>query len=141
MRNGLLAPFPNRVADGRYRFLGREHDLLPGRHGSRTVYHGFVREAPFELVDTTTGPGSARLRLRTTRIRPGAYPGYPFSIDVEVTYLISANEIDIEIRATNLGTGPAPTPRAGIPTSASRSRSTTWSCGSRRTRSSAPTTT
>ncbi|WP_406438375.1 aldose 1-epimerase [Streptomyces sp. NBC_01613] len=108
VRNGLLAPFPNRVADGRYRFLGREHDLLPGRHGSRTVYHGFVREAPFELVDTTTGPGSARLRLRTTRIRPGAYPGYPFSIDVEVTYLISANEIDIEIRATNLGTGPAP---------------------------------
>src|ERR1044072_7143391 len=31
VRAGLLAPFPNRVADGRYRFRGDDHDLLPGR--------------------------------------------------------------------------------------------------------------
>ena len=108
VRNGLLAPFPNRVADGRYRFGGRDHDLLPGRHQGRTIYHGFAREAPFELVESTVSAESARLRLRTDWIRPSRYPGYPYSIDREVIYVISRNEIDIEMRATNVGTGPAP---------------------------------
>jgi aldose 1-epimerase len=108
VRNGLLAPFPNRIADGRYRFAGHDHDLLPGRRGDRTIYHGFARSVPFELTDTTTTAQAARLTFRTTRIRPGIHPGYPFAIDLEVAYLVGANEIDIEIRATNVGTTPAP---------------------------------
>ena len=28
VRNGIVAPFPNRIADGRYDFDGRDHDLL-----------------------------------------------------------------------------------------------------------------
>jgi Aldose 1-epimerase len=30
MRDGVLAPFPNRVADARYSFADHEYDLLPG---------------------------------------------------------------------------------------------------------------
>lgn len=108
VRNGLLAPFPNRIADGRYRFGGHDHDLLPARPRDRTIYHGFVRGAPFELTGTTTTAESAQLTLRTTRIRPGTYPGYPFAIDLQVTYLVTADGIDIEIRATNTGPTPAP---------------------------------
>ncbi|WP_405730623.1 aldose 1-epimerase [Streptomyces sp. NBC_01537] len=108
VRAGLLAPFPNRVADGRYRFREREHDLLPGRHGDRTVYHGFAREAPFELVDATATADSARLLLRSTHIRPGRYPGYPFAVDLAVEYTVSARELGIEMRATNVGDTTAP---------------------------------
>lgn len=64
VRAGLLAPFPNRVADGRYHYGGRDHDLLPGHVVDRTVYHGFAREAPFRLVGATTTADSARLLLR-----------------------------------------------------------------------------
>ncbi|MER5430894.1 aldose 1-epimerase [Streptomyces sp. NPDC002588] len=108
VRAGLMAPFCNRVADGRYRFRGREHDLLPGRRGDRTIYHGFAREAPFELVGSTTTADSARLLLRTTAIRPGRYPGYPFAIDVEAEFTVGGHELAIEVRAANTGDATAP---------------------------------
>ncbi|MFF5299221.1 aldose 1-epimerase [Streptomyces sp. NPDC013161] len=108
VRAGLLAPFSNRVADGRYRYDGRDHDLLPGRVGDRTVYHGFAREAPFRLVGATTTADSARLVLRSTSIRPDRYPGYPFALDLDVEYTIGRRELGIRIRATNVGETTAP---------------------------------
>ncbi|MEU8695967.1 aldose 1-epimerase [Streptomyces sp. NPDC048665] len=108
VRAGLLAPFPNRVADGRYRYDGHGHDLLPGHHGDRTIYHGFARETPFELVHSTTTADSARLLLHTTSIRPSRYPGYPFALDLEAEFTITDRELSIEIRATNVGDTTAP---------------------------------
>ncbi|MEV6545439.1 aldose 1-epimerase [Streptomyces sp. NPDC051665] len=108
VRAGLLAPFSNRVADGRYHHGGRGHDLLPGRVGDRTIYHGFAREAPFRLIGATTTADSARLLLRSTSIRPDRYPGYPFALDLDVEYTIGRRELGIEIRATNVGETTAP---------------------------------
>ncbi|MBW8794198.1 MAG: aldose 1-epimerase [Streptomyces sp.] len=108
VRAGLLAPFPNRVADGRYHHADQDHDLLPGHHGDRLIYHGFAREAPFELAHATTTADSARLLLHTTSIRPGRYPGYPFAIDLAVEYTLTARELGITIRATNVGGSTAP---------------------------------
>ncbi|MCX5236495.1 aldose 1-epimerase [Streptomyces prunicolor] len=108
VRAGLLAPFSNRVADGRYHHGGRDHDLLPGRVEDRVVYHGFAREAPFRLVAATMTADSARLLLRSTSIRPGRYPGYPFALDLDVEYTIGRRELGIEIRATNVGETSAP---------------------------------
>ncbi|MFJ9710173.1 aldose 1-epimerase [Streptomyces sp. NPDC101234] len=108
VRAGLLAPFPNRVADARYHYDGRDHDLLPAHRGDRLIYHGFARETPFELAHATTTADSARLILRTTDIRPGRYPGYPFAIDLTVEYALSGSELVIEIRATNVGDSTAP---------------------------------
>ncbi|MFE2416348.1 aldose 1-epimerase [Streptomyces hokutonensis] len=108
VRAGLLAPFPNRVADGRYHHGGRDHDLLPGRVGDRTVYHGFAREAPFRLVAATMTPDSARLLMRSTTIRPGRYPGYPFALDLDVEYTVGRRDLGIEITATNVGETTAP---------------------------------
>ncbi|MGW5656179.1 aldose epimerase family protein [Streptomyces humi] len=108
VRAGLLAPFPNRVADARYHYDGHDHDLLPGRPGDRLIYHGFARETAFELADATTSPDSARLLLHTTAIRPGAHPGYPFAIDLTVAYTVTADELGVDVRATNVGDTTAP---------------------------------
>jgi aldose 1-epimerase len=108
VRAGLLAPFSNRVADGRYHYGGHDHDLLPGRTVDRTVYHGFAREAPFRIVGATTTADSVRLLLRTTCIRPDRYPGYPFALDLDVEYTIGRRELGIEVRATNVGETTAP---------------------------------
>ncbi|MFI2205973.1 aldose 1-epimerase [Streptomyces sp. NPDC020192] len=108
VRAGLMAPFTNRIADGRYRYDGHDHDLLPGHHGDRTIYHGFARETPFELVHATTTADCARLLLRTTSIRPGRHPGYPFALDLEAEFTVTARELSIEIRATNVGDTTAP---------------------------------
>ncbi|WP_042394418.1 aldose 1-epimerase [Streptacidiphilus carbonis] len=109
VRNGLLAPFPNRIAGGRYRFEGRDHDLQPGQeHPREPVYHGFARTEPFDLDHVEPTAHGARLTFRSTGIRPGRHPGYPFPLDLRVVYLIGADAIGIEIRATNTGEVPAP---------------------------------
>lgn len=108
VRNGVLAPFPNRVADGRYRFQTRDHDLLPGVHGDRTIYHGFARTLPFTVESATTAADHARLVLRTDEIRPGRFDGYPFALDLTVTYTIEIDQITLEIHAVNTGETTAP---------------------------------
>ena len=108
VRNGVLAPFPNRIADGRYRFAGQEHDLLPGERGERTVYHGLARVLPFTLESVTTTAEGARVVLRTDDIRPGRFDGYPFALDVSVIYTFEPDQITLEIHATNAGDTPAP---------------------------------
>lgn len=119
VRNGVLAPFPNRVDDGRYAFADtvtdagagtvadREYDLLPGRTASRLIYHGFARELPFDLAEAVVSGSGADLTF-TARIRPDQFPGYPFSLDLEVGYAVAANELPISIRVTNTGTSTAP---------------------------------
>lgn len=107
VRNGVLAPFPNRIADGRYRFDGQEHDLLPGRE-DRLIYHGFARTLPFVLDSATTTAVSAQLILRSNRIRPERFDGYPFALDLTVTYTLAEDEITLEVQATNTGGTAAP---------------------------------
>lgn len=108
VRNGVLAPFPNRVADGRYHFGGQAYDLLPGVQGDREVYHGFARLAPFVLQSATTSEQAARVVLRSGEIRPGRFEGYPFALDLTVVYVIEKDQIALEIEAVNVGDTAAP---------------------------------
>jgi aldose 1-epimerase len=108
VRNGVLAPFGNRIAAARYHFDGHDYDLRADQEPDGVVLHGFARRAVFQLTETTTHADGARLRLRTAQIRPGRHPGYPFAIDLQVTVLIGATTIEMEIEATNVGDRPAP---------------------------------
>lgn len=108
VRNGVLAPFPNRIAESRYRFGGREHDLLPGVRGDRTTYHGFARMASFEIEDATMAADRAQLVLRSNEIRPGRFDGYPFAFDLTVIYTVESDQISLEIHAVNVSDVPAP---------------------------------
>ncbi len=106
VRNGVLAPFPNRIADARYTFADVEHDLRPGGT-SRLIYHGFVREHPFDLAEAVVSDLAARLTF-TGRIDAAGHPGYPFALDLAVTYLITAKEVTVTTYATNTGASAAP---------------------------------
>ena len=130
VRSGVMAPFSNRIRGGRYPFDGETHDLLPGVPGpERTAYHGFLREIDCEVVDVGTGESEARLRLATDAIRPGVFAGYPFAIDLEVGYTLTATGLTLDIRGHNVGDRVAPTAAAGTPTSGSvPATSTRWSC-------------
>lgn len=107
VRNGIMAPFCNRVADARYTFDGVEHDLAPGAR-DRTVYHGLVRTLPFAVVGRT-GPGpAATLHLRCTALADGRAAGYPFAVVVDVTYTLGPTTLGVEIAGHNVGDVAAP---------------------------------
>ncbi len=109
VRNGVLAPFPNRIALGRYEFAGSSYDLLPGQPDEeRLIYHGFLRQLSTNLTDVQTGQHSAALTFACDAIRPGVFAGYPFALDIQVVYEISASSIDLTVHVHNVGDDDAP---------------------------------
>ncbi|WP_121258825.1 aldose 1-epimerase family protein [Nocardioides ferulae] len=100
-RGQWLVPWPNRVRDGAYSFRG--HDLqLPLTEPSRgNASHGLVRWAAWSLVEAE----EHRVRLG---YRLMAQTGYPWTLDLEVTYRVSAHGLTAMLRATNRSDSAAP---------------------------------
>jgi aldose 1-epimerase len=108
VRNGIMLPFVNRIADARYTFADRTYDLLPGRSSNeRLIYHGMLRQMNLTLSDVHTTHSGTRVEF-VTSVQPGAIPGYPFSLDIRISYLLSPRAIGLTIHATNTGPTIAP---------------------------------
>jgi aldose 1-epimerase len=100
-RGGLVAPWPNRIADGRYTFDGREHQLSINEPERQTALHGLISWVRFAVVRQDT----ATVTL-THQLVPS--PGYPFPIDLTVTYAVAADGLHCTVLARNTGDAPAP---------------------------------
>ncbi|MCF4006431.1 aldose 1-epimerase family protein [Corynebacterium uropygiale] len=77
----LLAPWPNRTADGVFAHEGIIHRLDITEPGRMTAIHGFVASEEWEVLDH--GETSVRLGLRF----PGQ-PGWPWPMRYEVTWSV-----------------------------------------------------
>lgn len=105
-RFGIMAPFAGRIADARYRFAGGDYDLQPGAAPEkRESRHGFVRDADFAVTELVSDTDRARTTLSTS-IR--SQPGYPFTIDLSVTFTLDAGGLTLAARMRNVGDDPAP---------------------------------
>ena len=108
-RFAIMVPFANRIADARYRFDGDALDLQPGVEGAqRAARHGFVRGVDFDITELSADAQAARVSFATQSIRPGAHPGYPFAIDLAVTFTLDAAGLTLEAQMRNVGEQPAP---------------------------------
>ena len=98
----VLAPWPNRIADGRYEFDGETHQLPLTEPERGNALHGLVTWDRFELVDSSLTSVTAvdRLVPRT---------GYPFEVEVSVTHELGERSgLRTTVRARNIGTRAAP---------------------------------
>lgn len=107
IRNAVMAPYCDRVSDARYTFDGIEHDLAPGS-ADRLVYHGSIRSTPFTLAAVREHEDALVVTLRCDGLVTSPPAGYPFAVDVEVTYRLGATCLGIEIAAHNVGPVAAP---------------------------------
>ncbi|GAB3154963.1 aldose 1-epimerase family protein [Micromonospora sonneratiae] len=97
----VLAPWPNRIRDGRYTFAGDDLQLPltePGRH---TAIHGLVNWVPWRLVDRDAGSVTVRCDLP-------AQPGYPWPLRLQTAWRLDADGLRVTHEATNLGDTVAP---------------------------------
>lgn len=109
VRNGVMAPFSNRIKLGRYTFGGADYDVMPGvAEEDRLIYHGYLREIDCTLVRAEVTDTEATVVLGTSAIRAGVYPGYPFDIDLEVSYRFAGSGLTVEINGHNVGDTVAP---------------------------------
>ncbi|MDQ6811866.1 MAG: aldose 1-epimerase family protein [Actinomycetota bacterium] len=92
----VLIPWPNRLADGRYRFDGIDHQLALSEPQKRNAIHGFLRWRPWQLLAREPD----RL-VMGARLHPLA--GYPFMLDVRVAYELTDAGLEVATTALNVG--------------------------------------
>ena len=97
----VLVPWPNRLADGRYRFDGVDYQVALTEPDKANAIHGFLRWRSWRASEHT----SDRVVVGTT-----LYPmmGYPFCLDVRVAYDLGDGGLLVATTATNLGATPCP---------------------------------
>ncbi len=97
----VLAPWPNRLRDGEFRFEGVTYEVPLTEHDRQTSLHGLVAHTTFTTVDET--PSSVTLEhvvVPTT--------GYPWPVRLQVTYTLTGAGLRVSTDVTNLGTSTAP---------------------------------
>lgn len=97
----VLVPWPNRLADGRYRFDGVDYQVAltePERHNA---IHGFLRWRPWRASERKLD----RVVMQT-RLHPRE--GYPFALEVSVAYKLGEEGLTVSLSATNIGERPCP---------------------------------
>jgi aldose 1-epimerase len=97
----VLVPWPNRLADGRYRFDGVDYQLALTEPGKANAIHGLLRWRSWRAVERT-----ASRVVMATRLHP--MMGYPFSLDISVAYELGDAGLIVATTATNIGTTPCP---------------------------------
>jgi aldose 1-epimerase len=100
-RGQLLMPWPNRIRGGRYTFAGRGHTLALTEPDRGNAVHGLVRWAIWSLVEQAGDRVTVGCRLRPQQ-------GWEWSLDLSVSYALTATGLIVTPRARNVGTDAAP---------------------------------
>jgi len=96
-----LIPWPNRLADGRYRFDGADYQVALTEPAAHNAIHGFLRWRPWRALER--GPGRV---VMGARLHPT--PGYPFALDVSVAYELGETGLTVATTAVNVGARACP---------------------------------
>lgn len=100
-RGRTLAPWPGRIADGRYAFDGVTHEVPVNERATGAALHGLVAWLPWRVESATETAARFELDLP-------ASPAYPFAVAFAVDYTVDAGGLGVRLTATNHGDGEAP---------------------------------
>ena len=100
-RGQLLMPWPNRIRDGRYTWDGAEQQLPLTEPSRANASHGLVRWVAWTVAARTSSTVELTHRLM-------AQSGYPWTLDLTVTYALGLDGLTVTQDATNRSDSPAP---------------------------------
>jgi aldose 1-epimerase len=100
-RGQALLPWPNRVGDGRYEWAGRVHQLALNEPERHNAIHGLARWLVWQVLEV------GRSRAQVGCHLP-AQPGYPWNLELRVTYSLDDDGLVVRTRASNRSAEPCP---------------------------------
>jgi len=100
-RGQLLIPWPNRIADGRYTFGGRDLHLAVNDPRTGSAIHGLTRTMAWSVAGSGTDTCTFALDVH-------ARAGYPFQLGLEAAYALGSDGLRVRITATNRGDAACP---------------------------------
>ena len=96
-----LSPWPCRLANGRYEFNGKVHQVQR-MYNDGTALHGLLFDQPFNIVDQFADDDTAYVLLK--HAYKGYDKGYPFKYNCEVKYALHPEGLlEVETTVTNIG--------------------------------------
>ncbi|HEY9378025.1 MAG TPA: aldose epimerase, partial [Jiangellaceae bacterium] len=100
-RGQVLAPWPNRLTDGRYQYGGHECQAAINEISRNTAIHGLVRWLDWSLVahDSTSVTLACAVRPQ---------PGYEWQLDLTVSYALDDAGLTATCHVVNVGFAKAP---------------------------------
>jgi aldose 1-epimerase len=100
-RGQVLAPWPNRLGDGRYTFEGVSAQAPLDEVENHNAIHGLVRWLPWRMSGCAQNRVSMACELRPS-------PGYPFSLRLAIEYRLGRDGLTVTADAENMGNGDLP---------------------------------
>ncbi len=100
-RGQVLAPWPNRLGDGRYRWRGVDAQAALDEPALGNAIHGLVRWLPWRLEANAQNVVALRCTIRPT-------PGYPWSLELRCEYRLRRDGLVVTTRAACAGESAAP---------------------------------
>ncbi|WP_405891761.1 aldose 1-epimerase family protein [Streptomyces sp. NBC_01527] len=100
-RGQILAPWPNRIRDGRYRWDGQDQQLPLTEPENGNAIHGLLRWTSWRIVEVQDDRA-----VLDVSVWP--QPGYPFHLRVRAEYTLDDDGLAVAVVARNLGENAAP---------------------------------
>jgi aldose 1-epimerase len=100
-RGATIAPWPNRIVDGRYSFDGRDYQLPVNEVERGHALHGLVQWIRWQVTDL--GPNQIVLEHDLV-----PQDGYPFALHLTVVYRLTPDGLEATATAVNSGPDAAP---------------------------------
>lgn len=100
-RGAALLPWPNRLKDGRYDFMGRTYQTAITEPSRQNAIHGLTRWLSWDGHQ----PEKSRVEM-SLLLHP--QEGYPFTLSLGIEYLLTDQGLSVQTTATNAGDQPLP---------------------------------
>ncbi len=100
-RGATIAPWPNRIRDGRYRFGDRDFQAPINEVDRGHALHGLVQWVRFAVTDLAQD----RITLQHDLV---PQDGYPFRLRLTAVFRLAADGLTTTLTAVNTGNEPAP---------------------------------
>ncbi|WP_067494742.1 aldose 1-epimerase family protein [Actinoplanes sp. TFC3] len=97
----VLAPWPNRIRDGRYTFEEQNYQLALTEPARQTALHGLVSWSRWKLAEQRTDSVTLEYDLP-------AQVGYPWDLTLRTRWTVSADGLRSDQEVTNTGDANAP---------------------------------
>jgi aldose 1-epimerase len=99
--SSILFPFVSRIQDGKYSFQENDYQLNCNQTGENAL-HGLVYNKKFELIEKeeTTNRCSVTIGYKETK----ESPGFPYTYEIYLTYLLTEKEISLSVKIKNTDT-------------------------------------
>lgn len=100
-RGVICAPWPNRLADGKYTYAGRAFQAVVNEPERGSALHGLATEQIWEVLRVTEDSVGLACRIK-------AGPHYPSDIELSVSYSLGPDGLLSTVNSANTGQARAP---------------------------------